>query len=220
MFSLHFPLNLLCKCPHFHVQFWSKYWLHSVIAVETWHHWLVPYKPRLHRCLSGGHPCTPLFLPLFSCTAGEGQSPPTPPAASIPAAQLFVSLSPTLQGTLTRKCGLPIHSRTHTSTIAPLNIHKHLFGPGEGDWVGGFMREREREGLWVDTAGPNDALKMSRQSEPWMERFCFGITWRGEEGWRDNTVEKKKKTKRYGRLGVYCVEQAWHLMLLGSIWHG
>lgn len=36
-------------------------------------------------------------------------------------------------------------THTHTSTIAPLKIHKHLFSLGEGDWVGGLTEERARE---------------------------------------------------------------------------
>jgi len=84
---------------------------------------------------------------------------------------------------------------THTSTMAPLNIQKQLFGAWRGGEGGA-----EREGLCVDTTGPlkkKDATKMSpRSDESWMERFCFGITWREEGRWRDNTVEEEKKKKK------------------------
>lgn len=94
-------------------------------------------------CCDGWGSCTPIFP--FTFTAGECWSLQI--FSLLPPSLLPSCLCPCLQCS---KAGSPqsmvsqpmIPIQTHTSTIAPLNIHEHLFGLGQGDWVEGFMRER------------------------------------------------------------------------------
>lgn len=87
---------------------------------------------------------------------------------------------------------LPIHSHTHKHN-GVIKYSQASFQSRRGG-QSGRLYETER-GAAGCTVGLKDALKMFCQSESWMERFCFGITWRGETQWRDNTVKKKIKTK-------------------------